>query len=156
MINILNSQTMKISVIFSRSLLILVSLLLIAFTTGDNKSKYSVPIAAWSVTASDIDLDGDNDIIVGHKTSWQNTNTTISLLENTNTGILTIIDTSIVFCGYQENIFAVDIDNDGYPDIVTFMSDFTTGTVERYIRIFYNYFGTFEMSQDFPLNSVCL
>jgi hypothetical protein len=47
---------MKTSVIFNRSLLILVSLLLIAFTTGDNKSQYSVPIAAYSVTAGDIDM----------------------------------------------------------------------------------------------------
>jgi hypothetical protein len=144
---------MKTSVIFNRSLLILVSLLLIAFTTGDNKSQYSVPIAAWSVSAGDIDMDGDNDIVIGHKTSWQNTNTTITLLENTNNGNFANIDTSIFFCGYQENIFAVCIDSDNYPDIVSFMSDFTTGIADRYIRIFYNYYGTFEMFLDFPLNS---
>jgi hypothetical protein len=144
---------MKTSVIFNRSLLILVSLLLIAFTTGDNKSQYSVPIAAWSVSAADIDMDGDNDIVIGHKTSWQNTNPTITLLENTNNGNFANIDTSISFCGYQENIFAVCIDSDNYPDIVSFMSDFTTGIADRYIRIFYNYYGTIEMFLDFPLNS---
>jgi len=133
--------------------LLLFSIILFSFTTADTKSQYRIPIAAYSVTAGDIDLDGDNDVVVGHKTAWQNTNPTISILENINNGIFTIIDTSFIFCGYQENIFAVCMDDDNYPDIVSFMSDFTTGVAERYIRIFYNYFGTFDMFLDFPLNS---
>ncbi|MCK9401004.1 MAG: VCBS repeat-containing protein [Bacteroidales bacterium] len=134
-------------------LLILTALAALAFKTGDTRSNYTIPRAAWSVTAGDIDLDGDNDIIVGHKTAWQNNNTSITLLENTNSGIFAILDTTIVFCGYQENIFTAHINNDNYPDIVSFMSDFSSGIAERYIRVFYNYGGAFEMFQDFSLNS---
>ncbi len=108
---------------------------------------------AWSVTAGDIDLDGDNDIVVGHKTAWQHTNPTITLLKNINNGIFEIIDTSIIFCGYQENILTTNVNLDDYPDIISFMSDFSSGNAERYIRIFYNYNGEFSLFHDFLLNS---
>ncbi|MBU4486749.1 MAG: VCBS repeat-containing protein, partial [Candidatus Delongbacteria bacterium] len=58
-----------------------------------------------------------------------------------------------VFCGYQENIFLQKINNDEYLDIVTFYSDFSSGSADRYVRIIGNDNGQFEMYQDFPLNS---
>jgi len=115
--------------------------------------EYDVPPKPASVDVSDIDLDGDLDIIVGHMTAWEQDNPTISILKNEGDGTFIIFDTSFVFCGYQENIFAHNIDNDNYPDIVSFMSDFSSGTADRYIRIFYNENGYFNEFEDFLLNS---
>lgn len=127
--------------------------LLLAFTSYSLRSTYTIPIAAWSVFSADLDLDGDMDIIVGHKTMWQATNKTISVLKNTGNGNFIIADTLKSFCGYQENIFACKIDNDEYPDLVTFYSDFSSGIAKRFIRVWYNQSGSFNNFKDFSLNS---
>jgi hypothetical protein len=132
---------------------IICSLLFIAFIQGDNKSEYIIPRSIWSVYADDINLDGDNDIIVGHRTMWQDTNPTITIMENNNYGVFEIKDTSKVFCGYQQNIFSIDLNNNEYPDIVAFYSDFSTGIAQRYIRIYYNDNGEFPDYVNFTLNS---
>jgi len=136
-----------------RTLLIIISVLLLAFTTGDNRSEYNVPIAAYSVFACDLDLDNDFDIVVGHKTAWEATNKTISILKNNHDGNFSITDTSKSFCGYQENIFAIKINNDNYPDIVAFYSDLISGILEKYIRIYYNEGGEYNNYMDFSLNT---
>ena len=46
--------------------IILFSFLLIAFTVGDSRSEYQIPVAAASVYSADLDLDGDIDIVTGH------------------------------------------------------------------------------------------
>ncbi|MCK5050193.1 MAG: VCBS repeat-containing protein [Candidatus Cloacimonetes bacterium] len=114
-------------------------------------AEYTIPRAASSVYAEDIDLDGDKDIIVGHNTLWEYTNPSISILTNDGNGNFTISDTSIVFCGDQQDIFAKRLNDDDYPDLITFMADFSTGEAERYIRIFYNEYGIFESFSDYPL-----
>jgi hypothetical protein len=124
-----------------------------SFNGGDNRSQYNVPVAAKSIYAVDIDLDGSNDIIVGHLTAWQHFNPTITIMKNINHGFFEITDTSRIFTGYQENIFAIDVNNDDYPDIVTFYSDFSSGHAERFIRVFYNVQGDFPNNSDFSLNS---
>jgi FG-GAP repeat len=118
------------------TVLIMASLFLFSFSISDMRSKYSIPRAAWSVTAGDIDQDGDNDIVVGHKTAWEHTSPTISILENVDNGIFKIVDTTKTFCGYLENILLIDINNDNYPDIVAFMSEFSAGEAEWYVRFF--------------------
>lgn len=127
--------------------------ILIAFKTGDTKSNYNVPSSVRSACAVDYDLDGNNDIIIGHTTAWQHTNPTLSILNNTGNGYFELVDTSLTFCGYQKNIFAINIDNDEYPDIVTFYSDFSSGNAERFIRIFFNNNGAYSNFEDFNLNS---
>jgi len=126
--------------------------LILAFTTGDSKSEYILPPHAYSVCAEDLDIDGDNDIVVGHKRAWQDTTTSISILDNTNSGLFNIEDTSKSYCGYQHNIFAVKINSDDLPDIVSFYTDFSSGEAERYIRIWYNESGNFSNYTDFNLN----
>ncbi len=116
-------------------------------------AEYTVPRAAYSVYAEDLDLDGDKDIVVGHKTGWEHYNPTISILKNEGAGTFTIFDTSFVFCGYQHNIFAKNIDNDNYPDIVAFGADHSSGIADRYMRIFYNEYGFFNVFEDFTLNT---
>ena len=141
-------------VVTVRTTIWLICLLFLAiFAKTDIQSEYEVPISAYSVCASDIDMDGDLDLIVGHKTAWQHLNPTITLMKNFNHGIYTVFDTSKIFSGYQENIFAIDVNNDSTPDLVTFYMDFTSGVIKRYIRVFYNSGGTFQNFTDFPLNS---
>jgi len=131
---------------------ILLFLTLLIFTKTF-AAEYTVPRAAYSVYAEDLDLDLDKDIVVGHLTAWQNDNPTMSILKNEYNGTFSIFDTSFVFCGYQKNIFAQNIDNDNYPDIVTFMADFSSGIADRYVRIFYNEYGFFNIFADFTLNT---
>ncbi|MCD4664656.1 MAG: hypothetical protein K8R68_05240, partial [Bacteroidales bacterium] len=90
-------------------LLIFIAVLFLNNTTKDTKSNYNVPSSIRSACAVDYDLDGDNDIIVGHTTAWQHTNPTLSILNNTGNGYFELVDTSLTFCGYQKNIFTINI-----------------------------------------------
>jgi len=126
-------------------------LILLIFIKYIYSAEYTIPRCASSVYAEDIDLDGDKDIIVGHNTLWEYNNPSISILTNDGNGNFTIADTSIVFCGDQQDIFAKRFNNDDYPDLITFMADFSTGDAERYIRIFYNEYGIFESFSDYSL-----
>ncbi|MCF8308936.1 MAG: FG-GAP-like repeat-containing protein [Bacteroidales bacterium] len=134
-------------------ILLLTALTFFAFKTGEIRSNYNIPRSAYSVTAGDIDLDGDQDIVVGHKTAWENSNPTISILENNDSGYFNIIDTSKAFCGYQENILLFNMNDDTLPDIVSFYSDFSSGEAERYIRIYYNEEGAFNNFNDYTLDT---
>lgn len=131
-------------------LFILVSISITGYT---QRSQYTTPPVPWSVNSFDMDHDGDSDIVIGHKTVWLGTNPTISILTNTGQGYFVLSDTSKSYPGYQENIFSCNIDQDGFQDIVTFYSDFSTGTADRYLRVWYNDSGVFNVYADFSLNS---
>jgi hypothetical protein len=143
----------KISELIIRFGLTFIFLLLLAFTRGDSKSEYELPIAAHSIFPIDFDMDGDIDIIIGHLTAWLHDNPTVTFLNNDSNGNFQVYDTSFVFCGYQENIFAINVNSDTLPDLVCFYSDFTSGSAERFVRIFYNEDGDFNIYADFPLNT---
>ena len=100
-----------------RSLLIIISILLLAFTTGDNRSEYNVPLGAISVSAGDLDLDGDMDIICGHNYNWQTEWSGISILENNGEGYFNFID-SIYLFGGQSCIFIENLNNNPLPEII--------------------------------------
>lgn len=136
-----------------RSLLLYISLMLLAFTIGDNRSEYNVPISPLSIFAVDLSLDNSGDILIGHKTVWGYTNKSISILKNDGNGYFETVDTNKSFCGSQKNIFATKINEDEYPDIVAFYSDFSSGAAERYVRTFKNENGNFHTYTDFNLNS---
>jgi len=137
---------------FIRCTILCTPLLLLAFTTGDTKSEYALSRAAYSVYSTDFNLNNHNDLIIGHKTASGDSNITVSVLSNDTNGNF-IIDTTLTFCGYQENIFAIKLNGDEYPDLVTFYSDFSSGTVERYIRIYVNFQGSLGNHFDYSLNS---
>ncbi len=86
-----------------KTLIIITCLILLSFSTGDYRSEYNVPLLAWSVTAGDIDLDGDNDIVVGHnystKTHWSG----VSILLNDNNGYFELYDSIYLYAG-QSNV----------------------------------------------------
>ena len=141
--------------IFYRTFSLLCIFLISIFLKEDIQSEYHIPIDASSVFATNIFHDGFNDIIVGHETGWGEPFPTITIMKNISYGSFEITDTSKSFCGYQYNIFAIDVNNDGWADIVTFHKDFSTGTAKNYIRIYYNDNGTFPNDNyaDFNLNS---
>ena len=78
---------------------------------------YNVPLAAYSICAEDLDLDGDMDIVVGHNycswTEWSG----ISILDNIGNGVFTLID-SIYLYSWQTNVYADKFNDDEYPDII--------------------------------------
>jgi len=127
-------------------------LALFAFKTGDYRSVYQVPLSIQSISNVDFDLDGDFDLISGHKVTWTNTDPSFAILKNIQDGIFEMYDSSISFCGTQHNIFAIKMDINEYPDIVTFGADFSAGT-QRFVRIFSNNNGSFSEYKDFSLNT---
>lgn len=99
-------------------ILILTVLIFFAFTTDNNKSTYSIPILAYSVTAGDIDLDGDNDIVVGHRIHWELDSPVITILDNYENGLFRLTDTIKDFYAYQENIILAKVNNYEYLDLI--------------------------------------
>jgi hypothetical protein len=101
--------------IVPRTIFIL-AFLLIAFKSDNSQSHYTIPIAAWSVSCTDLDLDGDIDIITGHNynlfTNWGG----ISILYNDGTGNFNLSD-SLSFFGWQ-NVLTGQLDNDPHPEII--------------------------------------
>lgn len=77
--------------------------------------EHRVPQAAWSVSAADIDLDGDVDIVIGHSTNndWSG----ISFLYN-NDGVFSFTD-SLYLDGKHSNIWMDNFDDNHYIDLVT-------------------------------------
>ena len=127
------------------------SLILMAFKTGDDKSQYSIPMAAWSVTAGDIDMDGDNDIVVGHKFSSQTNWGGISILINDGYGYFQLNDSLYVDNGYPY------VNNDYFDDnnsLDIFSTHVTENPYNVYIGIIYNYGSNqFDNIKSYSLNT---
>ncbi len=97
--------------------IVILSLFMLIISYLTFASEYTVPLAAYSVYAEDLDLDGDNDIVVGHNYNSQTEWSGVSILENNGYGEFTLID-SIFLYGWQTNVYAKIINNDEYPDII--------------------------------------
>ena len=95
--------------------LIISALTLLAFTTGDPKSEYIMLPLAYSVYADDIDLDGDNDIVVGHNVSgnWSG----VSILLNDSNGYFSL--DSFYFNGQHREVKTAMLDTNNKMDLVT-------------------------------------
>ena len=133
---------------------ILLLIFLLSFTSGDRINPYTIPRAALSVFACDLHNSGNLDLLAGHRISWQDTiSPTLTILSNQNDGTFEIADTSKKFCGYQENIFAVDLNADGFSDIVALSADFSTGQARHFIRVYYSEEGTFQRFTEYGLNT---
>jgi hypothetical protein len=129
-------------------------LVITAYFTTDVRSDYSLPMNALSVFATNLYHDGFNDLLIGNETLGGATNPTITILKNIDWGIFEITDTSKIYCGMQNNIFAVDVNNDGWEDIVSTHATFS-GTNHYFLRIYYNENGIFPNDNfvDFNLNT---
>lgn len=102
-------------------------------------AEYTVPLAAYSVYAEDLDLDGYMDIVVGHQycayTNWGG----ISVLSNNGTGEFNVADTFFFENGFAY-IYGNHIDNNNYIDIFgQYVSNEPIPSNNRYIGIIYNY-----------------
>jgi hypothetical protein len=114
-------------------------------------AEYIVPKKPVSADVADIDLDGDLDIVLGHKVNWGYSDPAITILSN-QYGNFVVTDT-IDFCGNQVDIKAQKLDQDNFPDIVSLMLDFSSEIEERYVRIVYNHNGIFNEFYDLSLNT---
>jgi hypothetical protein len=102
---------------FIRVFILMIPFLFMGFSTGDSKSEYSIPLAAWSVTAGDIDMDGDNDIVVGHNYSSQTQWSGVSFLLNDGNGTFYLYDSLFLF-SWQTNIYSVNLNTNIVPEII--------------------------------------
>ncbi|NOR45390.1 MAG: T9SS type A sorting domain-containing protein [Candidatus Delongbacteria bacterium] len=80
-------------------------------------ASYTVPKSAYSVYAEDIDLDGDNDIVVGHLMNSNTNWTGITILENNNADFSTI--DSVYIIGQHRTLCIEKINNNEEFDIIT-------------------------------------
>jgi hypothetical protein len=106
--------------------IILISFLLLAFTTGDCKSEYILPPQASSVCASDINLDGSMDIIVGHIYSQLINWTGITMMINDGNGYL--MQDTFYLNGQHRTVLVDKLNNNDEPDLVTQYYD---GTISK-------------------------
>ena len=94
------------------------------------------------VCSDDIDLDGDNDIIVGHSYSFNSKWGGISILKNNGSGYFNELDT-ICINGGTRIVLSNNFNNNDFPDIVTQSYNMTDG----YVSIVYD-FGNNNFSRD--------
>jgi hypothetical protein len=128
----------------------LLSFVLLAFTSGDTKSEYILPLRASSICTTDLNLDGNNDIVVGHKYSSQSAWGGLSILLNEGQGFLQLADSFYFDYGFP--FVNVDkFDNNNFPDI--FSIHITTNPYTVYAGIVYNYAETqFDSIKSFVIN----
>ncbi|MBI9036905.1 MAG: VCBS repeat-containing protein [Bacteroidales bacterium] len=112
-------------------------ILLISFQLlPGNRSEYITGVKAYSVFPSDLDLDGDIDLVIEHRVMSGATNPSITIMENTNYGNFIIKNTKS-FTHLPLGIIAFDVDNNSFPDIIT--------TYSHYLRVYLNE-GTLDFS----------
>ncbi len=92
-------------------------LLVLAFTTGDSKSEYILPLRASSVYSADIDLDGDMDIVVGHNYSSITDWTGITVMINNGDGYFSV--DSLYLNGQHRRVLIGKINNNEEQDLIT-------------------------------------
>ena len=143
----------KVKSRFSGKYIILLFLTLFIFTKTF-ASEYTVPRAAYSVYAEDLDLDGDKDIVVGHKYNTQTDWGGVSILENIGEGIFVFSD-SLYFINGFAYVNGEYLDNNNYIDIFSqYVSNDPAPINNRFIGIVYNYgFQGFNNIIYFPLNT---
>lgn len=91
--------------------------ILTVFATYIFSASYAVPKAATSIFVEDIDMDGDNDIVVGHNYNPNTNWTGITILENNNSDFSTI--DSIYVRGQHRTLCVDKINNNNEFDIIT-------------------------------------
>ncbi|MCX6306006.1 MAG: FG-GAP-like repeat-containing protein [Bacteroidetes bacterium] len=105
---------------------------LVSFQSDAPLNQYIIPIAAYSISSADLDMDGDVDIVTGHNYNSQTHWGGISIILNSGYGYFNLEDT-LYFFGWQA-VLCEQLDNDSLPEII--MKKETTNT--EYIGILYN------------------
>jgi hypothetical protein len=107
--------------------ILFISCLLFAFTTSDSKSEYILPPQAYSLYCYDLELNGDNDIVVGHNYSQLINWTGISILFNDGYGYFTM-DT-FYFNGQHRTVLVDKLNYNDEPDLITQYYEGTTSKI---------------------------
>jgi FG-GAP-like repeat/Secretion system C-terminal sorting domain len=119
---------------------IILSAILVAFIASNPRSGYKIPRQANVITAADLEVDGDTDLVVGHwfdsQTLWYG----VTIMHNINNGIYSLFD-SIYVNGDQQWIFAKKINNDNDPDII---GEFDSGYYTCAAVLIHNINGTYQ------------
>ena len=109
-------------------------IILTAFTTGDTKSEYILPEKANSLCTTNIDLDVDEDILVGHiynaGTDW----TGITMMINDGNGYFE--KDTFYLNGQHRAVIVEEIDNNGQMDLIT---QYWDGNLS-YIGVMFDFF----------------
>ncbi len=102
-----------------KTLILFATVLLLAFTTADVRSFYTIPVRSNAVCASDYDLDGDLDILINCDGDYLNNWGGIYVLQNNGKGYFTYMDSiNKDFLGSNRNLFVDTVFNNTYPDIL--------------------------------------
>lgn len=109
---------------------------MVSFSVSDTRSRYNIPRVAYSVTAGDIDMDGDNDIVVGHNYSSQTQWSGVSILLNDGYGHFSIYDSIFLF-GWQPSILLCNLNTEPQKEIIAKYED--SQNENKYIAIINNF-----------------
>jgi len=90
----------------------------IAISINTHAYELQVPQEPSSACFADLNSDGYQDIILGHKTMWGYSNPSISILINDGFGRFNVVDTTLSFCGFQDNLILHDIGIVGNLDLI--------------------------------------
>lgn len=127
-------------------------LVLLSFTISTYRGFFPVPRGLRSLGTVDFNLDGYPDIIVGH-VHFSDTTPTVTILKNIQQGMFEWYDSCHNFTTAQPNIFAIPLNNDEYPDIVSYGTYDSLGVVKRVVCVHYNFNGDFSQYKYFHLNT---
>ncbi|MBL7075754.1 T9SS type A sorting domain-containing protein [candidate division KSB1 bacterium] len=114
---------------------ILICSILLVFTSIF-AAEYTVPRAAYSVYAEDLDLDGDKDIVVGHNYNSQTEWGGVSILQNNGEGEFTLIDSIFLFA-WQPDIQIKNLNLNEFPEIIA--KHYNSEEENEYIAIINNF-----------------
>ncbi len=113
--------------------------------------EFDIPRLPESIDVSDIDLDGNYDVAIGHSSSLGAP--TITILSNFEGTEFTFIDSSIVYQSYIEAIQFACIDGDEYPDLVATFSDYIAPTDFNNLRVYYNDENGYQLPTDYLITT---
>jgi hypothetical protein len=124
---------MKYKLFASHFLLwLIVGCCIFAFTSDAGRSQYVIPLSANVITSTDLDLDGDMDIVSGHVYNWFSHWSGISILNNIDGGQFGLLD-SVFFGNGIKTLMCGQLDDVENPEII-----FHEWVSQQMIGIIYN------------------
>ncbi len=104
----------------------------VAFNGDASRSQYVIPLSAYTITSTDLDLDGEIDLVSGHIYNWQSHWSGIAILQNISNGQFNLTD-SLFFFGGQTTLMCGQLDEVENPEII-----FREWITQQLIGVLYN------------------